>query len=286
MNRTTKAVSPLSPDSPGLESIADGVSDAEADDWSEDPRILPSQQLGDAFYGGQKVAGFPNPSSAGRIARMFQKGHLVRRLDPAWGDDRMALDAEQDSFFYTNAAPQVGFFNQGTARASQPGTGGGALWRAVENYVLRNAAAERSRVTSFTGPIFTDADRRFRSVGIPGRFFKVAVWAEAGALKSLAMIADQSQVIEVWPEALFGDGEAGLAASEAFADPAELDKVRDFLSTVAAVEAATGLDFGAGVRDADIRRGERGETAAAGLKDLLESRAVPRRKAKPGKAVR
>lgn len=35
----------------------------------------------------------------------------------------------------------------------------------------------------------------------------------------------------------------------------ELDKVADFLTTVTAVEAATGLDFGATLRDADLRAG-------------------------------
>lgn len=251
IDRDTKRVTPLKPDSAGLEAM---TTDAEADTWRRDPRIEPDEYTGEAFYAKQVIPGFPSPNDKRRIARMFQKGHLVRRLDPCWGDDSIALLAEEDSFHWTNCSPQVGFFNQGTAAQNKPGTGRGQLWRAAENYVLRNAAAEKQRVTSFTGPIFTDEDRDYRGVLVPGRFFKVTVWVEDGDLQSLAMIVDQSQVIEVWPEALFTGGEA-LGAAEAFMDEDELDKVEDFLSTIAAVEEATGLDFGKAVRDSDVRKG-------------------------------
>ncbi|WCK21766.1 hypothetical protein [Agrobacterium tumefaciens] len=84
------------------------------------------------------------------------------------------------------------------------------------------------------------------------RFFKVTVWAEDGALRSLAMIADQGPVIEAWPEALLS-GQEALTEGEAYMDANELNKVEDFLSTVAAVERATGLDFGDAVRAGDVR---------------------------------
>ena len=150
----------------------------------------------------------------------------------------------------------MGFFNQGTATPSTPGTGGGALWRAVENYVLRNAVADKQRVTNFTGPIFTDEDRPYRGIKVPGRFFKVTVWVEDGALRSLAMIADQRPVLKVWPEALFSEDREAISQAEAFMDPGELDKVEDFLTTIKEVEDETGLDFGAAVRGADVRSGE------------------------------
>lgn len=255
VDRKTKTVTPLRPDSPGLES-AESAADAEAEAWYNDKRIDPDEYTGEAFYDKQKISGFPNPQSKGRIARMFQKGHLVRRLDPCWGDDDLALLAEEDTFHWTNCSPQVGFFNQGTAAANLPGTGGGALWRAVENYVLRNAVADKQRVTSFTGPIFTDDDCPYRGVRVPGRFFKVTVWVEDGELRSLAMIADQRPVLKVWPEALFAEDREAITAAEAFMDPGELDKVEDFLTTITKVEAETGLDFGEAVREADVRSGE------------------------------
>jgi hypothetical protein len=97
---------------------------------------------------------------------------------------------------------------------------------------------------------------------VPGRFFKIGVWAQNGQLCSLGMIADQRPVIKVWPEKLFKlePGESldwEHARAEAFQDSRELNKVHDFLTTIASIEAETGLDFGKAVRDADIRKAEK-----------------------------
>ncbi len=259
VDRKKKTVKPLRPGSAGLESF-DATEGAEGSEtWYQDPRIDKEDYAGSEIYSGQKVPGFPNPRSRGRIARMFQRGHLVRRLDPAWGKKDRALAAERDTFHWTNCSPQVGFFNQGTADDAIDGTGGGRLWRAVENYVLRNAVADDQRVNSFSGPIFDDKkDRSYRTIKIPGRFFKIVVWSESGKLRSLAMIADQTQVYSAWPEAIFDEAES-LTEAEAFLDTDELEKVEDFLATIKEVEKLTALDFGKNVRRADVRKGERRE---------------------------
>ena len=254
IDRNTGAVMPLQVGSPGL---AEELDDAEGRDaWYTEPRLDPAHYAGSAFYKDQRVPGYPNRSSWARIARMFQRGHLIRRLDPAWGSDELARRAEKDTFHWTNCAPQVGFFNQGTARASIPGSGRGNLWRSVENYVLRNAVAEDERVSCFTGPIFDeDVDRPYRGIKIPGRFFKVVVWSEHGSLRSLAMIADQTLVYDAWPETIWADDPDVAALPEAFQDDDEFDKVRDFLSNIVEIEGLTHLDFGAAVRAADVRAG-------------------------------
>lgn len=252
INRDTGQVSALDPSNPdhGLMEAAEA-----SEKWYDDPRVDDGTVAGQSTYSDQVVAGFP--TGMGRTLRMFQRGHLVRRLDPAWGTKSQALLAEADTFHFTNCAPQVGFFNMGRANPSTPGTGGGRLWRAVENLVLRNARNTRSRVTCFTGPIFDASDRDYRTIKIPQRFFKIAVWAEEDGLRSLAMVADQSKVLKVWPEALFASGGESIEAlgAEAFQDPDELERVDDFLTTIAEVESLTGLDFGDNVRDADIRFG-------------------------------
>lgn len=257
VGRTSRNVTDLRPNDSGLAEAIDSLDDSEADSWMIDPRIDRLHQSGEELYRKQNVPGFPDPQSRKRIARMFQKGHLVRRLDPAWGPEDRALAAEIDTFHWTNAAPQVGFFNQGTADEGMPGTGRGNLWRAAENYVLRNAVAEDQKVVSFAGSIFSEEDRKFRHTRVPGLFFKVTAWVQEQELHSLALIVDQMQVIEVWPDAL--DAEAwpeDLDQAEAFQDPDEMERVTDFLSTVEEVERLTGLDFGEAVRVADIRRGE------------------------------
>jgi endonuclease G, mitochondrial len=241
----------------GVESLA--AEDAEAgDDFRPDRRIDPEEQMNRPFYERQIVAGFPEPASKERIARIFQKGHITLRGDPAWGTREQAQAAERDTFFYTNAAPQVGFFNQGS-RLDRPGTKGKLRWRAVETYVLRNAVTMRSRVTVVAGPVFddkNDPDYRFESK-VPMRFWKIAVWAEDGDLRSIALIADQTELIKVMPEA--------AEAAEAFADDPELARVSEFLTTVRQVEKLTGLDFGKAVRDADVRAG-----AGAGMPPALD----------------
>jgi endonuclease G len=167
----------------------------------------------------------------------------------------MALKAEADTFHFTNAAPQVGFFNMGSAgKLRIPHTGGGRLWRSVENHVLRNAAVERLRVCSFTGPAFSEDDPPWRTEVIEGfkvplRFWKIVVWAENGGLRSLAMLADQKPVLDAI-------GELPEAATDEVAFD-QVSRVKDFLSTIAEVERLTDPDFGEAVRDGDIRAGER-----------------------------
>ncbi len=281
VNRRTKEVTPLTAEDRDLESFAEEEDGGrEAESWRTDLRIDTGAQTGD-IYEKQKVAGFPRPKDPARIARIFQRGHLVRRLDPVWGSDTIALEAEADTFHWTNCAPQVGFFNQGTAARDQPGSSGGRLWRAAENYVLRNAVAEDQRVTCFTGPVFEDSDRDFRGVKVPGRFFKIVVWAEKGELRSLALLVDQRPVITVWPESLSAEGiEVGPA--EAFGDADELEKVQDFLSTVEEIERLTQLGFGEAVRTADVRKGTGEALAIKSEKELplRPTRPIPRQRGK------
>jgi endonuclease G len=229
----------------GVESI--GAEGAEgSDDFRPDRRILPEEQMNKPFYEAQKVPGFPVATSPDRIARMFQKGHIVLRGDPAWGTEKQALAAERDTFFYTNAAPQVGFFNQGS-ELDRPGQKGKLRWRAVETYVLRNAVTMGSRVSVFAGPVFKDTDPPYRfDSKVPMRFWKIAVWSDGDKLRSIALLADQRPVLKVMPEAI---------GAEAFGDEEELARVSEFLSTVKEIENLTKLKFGKLVRNGDIRSG-------------------------------
>ncbi|GAB7549422.1 DNA/RNA non-specific endonuclease [Cupriavidus sp. 8B] len=241
---------------------------AEATDaFSPDPRVLGSEQMTREFYEDQVVPGFPKPPSLPkdaspaekkahtramltRTARMFQKGHITLRGDPAWGTEEAAVAAESDTFFYTNAAPQLGFFNQGSP-VNAPGSKGALRWRTVETYVLRNAFTTRKRVCVFAGPIFDDdKDPEYRfGVLVPMKFWKVVVWAEGKTLKSIALWADQRPVLEKLTKGM------PEAAAEAFEDLDEVARASEFLTTVEEIEALTKLDFGDLVRSADVRAG-------------------------------
>jgi endonuclease G len=247
----------------GVESLGAEASD----DFSPDPRVPDAEQMAREFYEDQVVPGFDKPVFPGsdatkeersayqramneRTARMFQKGHLIMRGDPAWGTAEEALAAEADTFFYTNAAPQLGYFNQGSPE-DRPGAKGKLRWRAVETYVLRNAVTTRQRICVFAGPVFdeNDIDYRFGSK-LPLRFWKVVVWAEGGTLRSIALLADQGPVLKKLTQGV-------PERAEAFDDEEELARVSEFLTTVEEIEGLTHLDFGAEVRGGDVRRGRR-----------------------------
>ncbi len=239
------------------------------DEFRTDERVDPEEQMSRSFYEDQDVPGFKKPAHPGRnasaaakrkyarammerTARMLQKGHIILRGDPAWGPDDEALRGESDTFFYTNAAPQLGFFNQGSPD-DRPGVKGQLRWRTIETYILRNARTERDRVCVFAGPVFSDDDPDYRfDSKLPLRFWKMAVWARDGELHSVAVIADQGEVLQRLtagiPEAL-----GPLNGAEAFDDPSELDRVSQFLTTVTEIERLTKLDFGDAVRNADVR---------------------------------
>ncbi len=279
VNRKKKQVRPLTLGVIGPEALVDELIDAEGESWFKDPRLDEDHYAAGDVYSGQVVPGFPDPRSRGRILRMFQRGHLVRRLDPTWGDDTdHVLAAERDTFHWTNCSPQVGAFNQGRSDRSIPGSGD--LWRAVENHMLRAALVEKKRATSFTGPIFRDDDPFYRSTFmIPRRFFKIVVWIDRDALKSLALIADQEEVLTVMPEAFQRQASEAMAGRESFTN---LTKVRDFLSTIEEIENATGLSFGDEVRAGDIRRGE--ATAEVEDEESIRSLLTHQKEAAPASA--
>ncbi|MGF1563403.1 MAG: DNA/RNA non-specific endonuclease [Geminicoccaceae bacterium] len=117
-----------------------------SDDWRTDPRIDLEHQADNALYK-------HNP---------LDRGHLVRRLDPVWGDDEEARRAESDTFHYTVAAPQHAELNQQT-------------WLSLEDHLLDKAGAHDLRLCVFTGPIFQLDDRRYRGVRLPREFWKIVV---------------------------------------------------------------------------------------------------------------
>jgi endonuclease G len=178
------------------------------DRWVYDPRVGREEQLGQELYTGSK----------------FNRGHLVRRLDPAWGDSLpVAKAANDDTFHFTNCSPQHEDFNQGKN-----------LWAGLENYLLEKAEVEGRRLTVFTGPVFRQEDPRFRGVQIPKEFWKVAVYAKPGAgLVAAAFIVNQADLMQP-------------VVTESAAERV----AKTFQTTVGEVERLTGLSFG-NLRDLD-----------------------------------
>jgi endonuclease G, mitochondrial len=193
------------------------------ENWAIDPRVPEQSQLSDAFYSRLR--------RTLRGADFFARGHLTRREDPNWGRAEAAERANDDTFHHTNACPQVQTAFNGSQRA----------WQGIEDYVLNAADESNLKVTVITGPVFGEddpvyEDAEFGSIALPRQFWKVVVRVEDGKPLVIAILADQSEAMDL----LFS---ARREAREAIWDwPARLS--RDYISTVATIERLTGLDFG------------------------------------------
>ncbi|MEI5908213.1 DNA/RNA non-specific endonuclease [Bacillus spongiae] len=162
--------------------------------WHFDPRIDEKYQCGPELYKN-------NP---------LDRGHLVRRLDPVWGET--AAKANKDTFHFTNCSPQHKHFNQKT-------------WLDLEDYLLHHAENFNLTGTVFTGPIFRSDDMIYRGVQIPADFWKIAVIVKKGSgLSVTGYLQSQKNLINNL-EFAYG-------------------KYKTFQVPIVRIEALTGLDFG------------------------------------------
>jgi endonuclease G len=182
----------------------------ETDRWSLDPRIPETEQTGEEVY-------VDNP---------LDRGHLVRRLDPAWGPSSAAAKiSNDDTFHFTNCSPQHQDFNQFQT-----------FWAGLEDYILDNSDNLNFRVSVFSGPVFADDDDPYRGIRLPRQFWKVvAMVREDGTLSATGYLLSQEALIK------------GLEfVPEAFSYGA----YRTYQVPVRRIEDLTGISFGSLV-DAD-----------------------------------
>jgi endonuclease G, mitochondrial len=140
------------------------------DRWFKDDRLEDQgQQIGGELY----------------ERNSLDRGHLVRRLDPAWGQTRAeAKRAEEETFFFTNCSPQHSTLNQKT-------------WLSLEDYILSSASTQNLKVSVFSGPVMNENDRDYRGVKIPEEFWKVTVIVNAftGKLSATGYFLSQADYL-------------------------------------------------------------------------------------------
>ncbi len=175
--------------------------------WFKDPRIDARYTINQDFYS--------------QWSHYFDRGHLTRRTDPAFGSDEEAVRANADTFHFTNCSPQHFRFNQSTK-----------FWQGVERFVLEHGAiANRKRLCVFQGPVlnhrFADAD----DVQVPYEFWKLVMWV--GANDTL-----RASAFKVSQEKLLDEERRGVSDR----DKTDL-RVAEFRIPVAALAKLTGLDF-------------------------------------------
>jgi endonuclease G len=140
----------------------------DSDRWIIDPRLPRDEQTNDELYRDNSL----------------DRGHLVRRLDPAWGP--VAEAATDDTFHFTNATPQHHDFNAGQS-----------LWAGLEDYILHNTDNRDLTVSVVTGPVLHDDDPAYRGVALPRQFYKlVAMVTTTGRLSVTAYLLSQEALLE------------------------------------------------------------------------------------------
>jgi endonuclease G len=213
------------------------------DRWFSDGRIPPEAQLGRVDYDDPEI----------------DRGHMVRREDPNWdlaavpgAGSALAEQADQDTFHYTNAAPQHSTMNQGKQ-----------LWQGLENYILGSARTHGFRACVFTGPIVRDDDPEIKpGVLAPREFWKLVAMpgAGGGALHATAYLLSQGDLIRDLLEQ-----RDRTEAVEGFV----LGAYRTFQIAIRDLADATGYDFSAYLDADPLGRTEPGHEAMAASAPLF-----------------
>jgi endonuclease G len=179
------------------------------DNWLFDPRLSADLQAGPAVYAHNDL----------------DRGHLVMRASSMWGDtDDEARQAEAETFYFTNAAPQASMFNQGRA-----------LWLGLEEYLQEHAATFDRKLGVFAGPVLDQDDPHYRGIQIPLRFWKVVAFVQDGALAATGYILDQTPLVD--------DLDAALAEAAATGAVPPLGAFRTFQVPIADIAVLTGVDL-------------------------------------------
>lgn len=191
----------------------------DSDKWILDPRLPIGEQTGEDVYRDNDL----------------DRGHLVRRLDPAWGSQSVA--AVDDTFHFTNCAPQHHEFNAGRT-----------LWLGLEDYVLQNAVTSDLKVSVLSGPVLDDDDPQYRGVALPLQYWKLVAMVRTDGKPSVTayLLSQESLLDEFRTERTPG------MLPESFSYGA----YRTFQVPVHRIAALTGLDLTAYVAGDPLGRFE------------------------------
>lgn len=201
--------------------------------WIKDGRIPLEDQLGNEAYSNNTI----------------DRGHMTRRLDPAWGDK--ASTGSLDTFVYTNSTLQCEGLNQ-------------KKWLDLENHVLDTASSKSQKMTVIQGPVFKETDPHFTNHGrikdggtqVPEQFWKVVVWQDdkTGELKQCGFVLSQKDIL---------DSDSSLGLFKGGFDPSAFSV---YQVPIKQIEDMTDLHFG---QAQDVTRDAARLTAANDFKPQL-----------------
>jgi endonuclease G, mitochondrial len=194
-----------------------------ADKWVFDKTIQENEQLGHSFYSNTNAD--------------FHKGHIVRRLDPSWGNNEEAARGEKDTFHYTNASPQHREFNP-------------KIWLELERNVLeKGAVSQDEKITVFAGPVLSPADKPFIKlinedlVFIPNRFWKIIIWNKTdGRTAAVGFMQSQETLIQRWLDQGYGKDRDRGALDDYF-ENMKFKNEAVYQVNISDIQNLTGLSF-------------------------------------------
>jgi DNA/RNA endonuclease G (NUC1) len=228
-----------------------GLGPNDQEKWFIDPRVQPEHQLPDVFYNKDRQA--------------FDKGHVVRREDVAWGDSYAAVRfANGDTYHATNCSPQVAGFNRSGS--------GEDNWGDLENEILKQAKTEK--LSLFAGPVLAQNDPTFMgfdaggavAVQIPRAFWKIVIAGGPQGLQTFGFLLRQD----------LSDVDFEFAAGTRW---------KRFMLPIAELEAKLEVRFPKAVHDADQAHQASGAAFRAGSGiELVSSRPGPAPSPQPAAA--
>lgn len=209
-----------------------GIHDARlGDKWFNDKRIL----VGEDFFQ------YTNKdySKSG-----FQKGHMTRFYDPAWGKTpEQKKIAMGDTFYYTNCCPQKGKYNAG-------------IWNDLEDYYMARAIFQDEKVSVFTGPVFNGAIQVGKLL-VPIHFWKVLVYKIKDKLEAMAFLISHKFDVEIATDVGLESRTEGKQANPTLSKEDierlfEQKNLKKWVVKIELIEEKTGLNFG--LNEVDINK--------------------------------
>lgn len=125
----------------------------------------------------------------------WDRGHLVRRRAVHWGKLAEATQADRESSYWTNIAPQHEHLHD-------------TAWGSIEDWLLELADTSDKRLCVFTGPVLLGQDPRLvnkpteKPIQIPAGFWKIIALKHNSVLRAAAFLVWQrvtTTAISPWP---------------------------------------------------------------------------------------
>jgi len=199
--------------------------------WDFSDQVEKQYQLAGSFYAND--------------LNTFDRGHLVRRIDPCWGNADIASQAETETFKWINCTPQHKKLNQK-----------GGVWYQLEQHVLEHGVKNKiADISVFAGPVLDEKDKVFtkqykgKDFQIPVVFWKVIVWKKSnGKLYAVGFMMSQYEWIKdklkdvPAPQRAFRKRATEALADDYFENLKFSDN-KTYQVPVAAIEKATGIKF-------------------------------------------